>query len=162
MSTFQTSKRCFECYWIVKAAWEVRRTLLFAGMISTQISKPCSSIWDRRQVSWMKYIRWWWQCLMISEFQDVSLVCGLEEGEVKAHKVINDKRVQRKFTHSIRLFVRWFSPRVPDISSPSCPAPAPPTPWLWCPRMSTSMTFQVWSLDNNVSWIAIFNVSLSQ
>ena len=43
---------------------------------------------------------------MISEFQDVSLVCGLEEGEVKAHKVMIDKCVQRKILHSIPLFVR--------------------------------------------------------
>ena len=28
---------------------------------------------------------------MISEFQDVSLVCGLEEGVVKAHKVIDNQ-----------------------------------------------------------------------
>ena len=38
---------------------------------------------------------------MISEFQDVSLVCGLEEGEVKAHKVIKDKCIQRILTQSI-------------------------------------------------------------
>ena len=46
---------------------------------------------------------WWWWCLMISEFQDVSLVCGLGEGEVKAHKVMNEKCIQRMLTQSILL-----------------------------------------------------------